>query len=161
MDNLPLPKVDWGEILQTPPVNLEDLYPGGFGEGLQPEVDDFDADPRSPNPELEKPFFEPNDLAAPGIDQLFGTGNPPNASDIRNLAESQNFTRVQNPNGPIKYVDGNGVIRITIKQGSQRAQGSGSPHVELRYASGQRVDPFGNPVTRKSPGNHTPINYDL
>ncbi|MFG6102821.1 RHS repeat-associated core domain-containing protein [Leptothoe sp. EHU-05/26/07-4] len=59
-DNLPLPQVDWGEILQTPPVNLEDLYPGGFGEGPQPEVDDFDADPRSPNPELEKPFFDAN-----------------------------------------------------------------------------------------------------
>ncbi|NEZ55453.1 RHS repeat-associated core domain-containing protein [Leptolyngbyaceae cyanobacterium CCMR0081] len=34
-DNLPLPKVDWDEILQTPPVNLEDLYPGGFGEEIQ------------------------------------------------------------------------------------------------------------------------------
>ncbi|NEZ56031.1 RHS repeat protein [Adonisia turfae] len=59
-DNLPLPQVDWGEILQTPPVNLEDLYPGGFGEESQSEVDDFDADPRSPNPELEKPFFDAN-----------------------------------------------------------------------------------------------------
>lgn len=35
------------------------------------------------------------------------------------------------------------------------------PHVEMRNAAGQRVDPFGNAVTRRSPGNHTPIEWDL
>lgn len=61
----------------------------------------------------------------------------------------------------MKYVDKNGVNRLTIKQGSYRAPSSGNPHVELRNASGQRIDPTGNPVTRRSPGNHTPINFDL
>jgi hypothetical protein len=35
------------------------------------------------------------------------------------------------------------------------------PHVAFRNASGQRVDPYGNLVTRKSPNNHTPITWDL
>lgn len=74
-------------------------------------------------------------LAAPGIDQLFQNGNTPNASTIRDLAESQGWTRVQNPNGSAKYADENGVIRIMIKGGSQRAPGSASPHVELRNSA--------------------------
>jgi hypothetical protein len=36
-----------------------------------------------------------------------------------------------------------------------------APHVPFRNASGQRVDPYGNLVTRKSPTNHTPITCDL
>ena len=60
-----------------------------------------------------------------------------------------------------KYVDENGVNRLTIKQGSSRAPGSADPHAEFRDASGQRVDPAGNPVTRKSPGNHSEIDFDL
>jgi len=35
------------------------------------------------------------------------------------------------------------------------------PHVEIRNAAGQRIDPYGNTVTRRSPGNHTPIEWDL
>jgi hypothetical protein len=31
---------------------------------------------------------------------------------------------------------------------------------ELRDATGQRIDPNGNPVTRRSPGNHMPIVWD-
>ncbi|MGR3278684.1 FG-GAP-like repeat-containing protein [Acaryochloris marina NIES-2412] len=100
-------------------------------------------------------------LAAPGIDQLFNQGITPTASSIQSLAEQQGFIKTQNPNGPIKFIDENGIVRITIKKGTQRAPGSGGPHVELRNAAGQRVDPSGNPVTRKSPGNHTPINHDL
>jgi hypothetical protein len=34
------------------------------------------------------------------------------------------------------------------------------PHVEVSDATGQRVDPFGNPVTRKSPGKHMPTEWD-
>ena len=49
---------------------------------------------------------------------------------------------------------------MTIKKGSSRAPDSDQPHVELRDPTGQRVDPDGNPVTRKSPDNHTPIDYD-
>ena len=61
----------------------------------------------------------------------------------------------------MKFVDQNGVPRVTIKKGSSRAPGSGSPHVELKNAQGQRINPQGNTVTRKSPDNHTPIDYDL
>jgi hypothetical protein len=34
--------------------------------------------------------------------------------------------------------------------------GSEGPHIEVRDPSGQRTDPFGNPVNRRSPGNHYP-----
>jgi hypothetical protein len=49
----------------------------------------------------------------------------------------------------------------TIKMGSARTPGSVLPHVELRDATGQRVDPWGNPVLRRSAANHTPIDWDL
>ena len=49
---------------------------------------------------------------------------------------------------------------MTIKQGSGRAPGSADPHVELRNEDGVRIDPQGNPVARKSIGNHTPITWD-
>lgn len=68
---------------------------------------------------------------------------------------------MQSSGGPLKYIDESGVIRMTIKQGSQRAAGSGFPHVELRNAFGKRIDAFGNEVTRKGLGNHTEIIYDL
>ncbi len=92
---------------------------------------------------------------------LFKVGKTPKASELKKFAEQQGFKPSQSANGPLKFVDKNGVNRITIKQGSSRAPGSSNPHVELRNASGQRVDPAGNPVTRKSPGNHTPIDFDL
>lgn len=83
------------------------------------------------------------------------------ASDLAKVAESQGWRRVQNPNGPVKYVDANDVTRLTLKSGSARAPGSNFPHVEIRDAAGQRVDPYGNPVSRRSPGNHTRIDWDL
>jgi hypothetical protein len=83
------------------------------------------------------------------------------APELVDSAESQGWTRVQSATGPIKYVDENGVTRLTIKSGSARAPGSNFPHVEIRNAAGQRVDRVGNPVTRTSPGNHTPIEWDL
>tara|TARA_B100001094_G_C17537815_1_gene487671 strand:- start:179 stop:367 length:189 start_codon:yes stop_codon:yes gene_type:complete len=58
-------------------------------------------------------------------------------------------------------IDENGVARVTIKGGSERAPGSFNPHAELKDSSRQRVSPSGNPVTRKSPENHTPIINDL
>lgn len=79
------------------------------------------------------------------------------ATELRNYAKSQGWTKIQSANGPEKWVDENGVARITIKGGSDRAPGSADPHVEIKDASGQRIDPMGNPVTRKSEGNHTPI----
>lgn len=59
----------------------------------------------------------------------------------------------------MKYT-ANGVVRLTIKRGSPRTPGIGGPHVEIRNGEGLRVDPYGNPVTRRRVGNHTPINWD-
>lgn len=98
---------------------------------------------------------------AEGLADNFKEGVPPKASDLERYAESQGWTRTQTPNGPAKYVDENGVPRMTVKQGSDRTPGSENPHVELRNEQGQRIDPQGNPVTRRSPGNHTPIEWDL
>ncbi|GAA5151967.1 putative T7SS-secreted protein [Amycolatopsis dongchuanensis] len=98
---------------------------------------------------------------AKGLAEQFKEGTPPKASDLERYAESQGWTRTQTPNGPPKYVDENGIPRMTIKQGSSRTPGSENPHVELRNEHGQRIDPQGNPVNRRSPGNHTPIEWDL
>lgn len=95
------------------------------------------------------------------IDELFANGNKPKASELEDYAQAEGWTKIQTANGPPKYIDENGVTRLTIKSGTDRAPGSGGPHVEIRNADGQRVDPFGNEVTRKSPGNHTPIEWDL
>lgn len=92
--------------------------------------------------------------------KLFENG-PPKGSDLEKYAQDQGWARSQTPNGPVKYTDENGVVRMTIKQGSPRAPDSENPHVELRNEDGTRVDPYGNPVTRKSPANHTPIIWDL
>jgi RHS repeat-associated protein len=88
-------------------------------------------------------------------------GGSAKASELVDFAESQSWTRAQTATGPIKYLDDNGVPRLTIKSGSPRAPGSNFPRVEMRNAAGQRVDPYGNAVPRRSPGNHTPIELDL
>jgi hypothetical protein len=87
-------------------------------------------------------------------------GRIPKASELEEYAFSQGWTKTQTPGGPPKYVDENGIVRMTIKEGSPRTPGSETPHVELRDATGQRIDPNGNPVSRRSPGNHTPIVWD-
>ncbi|MEE1926468.1 DUF637 domain-containing protein [Pseudomonas sp. 148P] len=98
---------------------------------------------------------------AKGIDKLFEAGRTPKASELKQFAESQGWKPSQTDGGPLKYVDENGIPRVTIKQGSSRAPGSADPHVEFKNAAGQRTDAFGNPVTRKSPDNHTSIDFDL
>ena len=85
----------------------------------------------------------------------------PKASELVDFAESQGWTRTQTSTGPIKYIDESGLERMTIKQGSPRTLGSESPHVSLRDAKGQRIDHSGNPVSRKDPANHTPIQWDI
>ena len=95
------------------------------------------------------------------LSSLFENGQVPKASDVEKYAQEQGWAKSQTENGPIKYTDSNGFVRVTIKRGSGRAPGSENPHVEIRNSDGQRTDPFGNPVTRKSPGNHTPIDWDL
>ncbi|GGL43241.1 hypothetical protein GCM10007968_03930 [Sporolactobacillus putidus] len=79
------------------------------------------------------------------------------ASNLREYAKSQGWKKTQTPNGPEKWIDNNNIPRITIKKGSGRAPGSEYPHVEIKDSTGQRIDTFGNPVTRKSKGNHTPV----
>lgn len=98
---------------------------------------------------------------AAGTGDPFASGTTPKASEIENWAQEQGWTRSQTENGPIKYTDENGVVRATIKRGSPRTPGSENPHVELRNAQGERVDTQGNPVTRRSTGNHTPVDWDL
>ena len=83
------------------------------------------------------------------------------ASGLVDLAESQGWKAVQSSGGPLKYFDSNGIERLVIKRGSARTPGSDFPHVAIRNASGRRVDPYGNLVTRKSPGNHTTITWDI
>lgn len=98
---------------------------------------------------------------AEGLADNFKDGVPPKASDLERYAESQGWTRTQTPTGPPKYVDENGIARLTIKQGSPRTPGSEGPHVELRNEYGQRIDPYGNEVSKRSAGNHTEIKWDL
>ena len=105
------------------------------------------------------PRLQPNLFNS--LDDLFAGGRTPTASEISQWARQQGWTPSQTATGPLKYTDANGIVRATIKRGSSRAPGSGSPHVELRNASGQRIDPAGNPVNRRSLGNHTPIIYDI
>jgi hypothetical protein len=93
------------------------------------------------------------------VSDLF-KGRTPKASELEEYALEQGWTKTQTPGGPPKYVDENGIVRMTIKEGSPRTPGSEVPHVELRDGTGQRIDPNGNPVTRRSPGNHTPIMWD-
>ena len=95
-----------------------------------------------------------------GLGDLF-RGGPPKASELSDFAERQGWHPSQTENGPLKYTDDNGVVRMTVKRGSPRTPGSEHPHVELRGPDGGRIDPSGNPVSRRSPGNHTPIDWDL
>lgn len=95
------------------------------------------------------------------VGNMINTNGSTNASDIVAKAKDVGFTPTQTENGPLKLVDENGIALVTIKGGSQRAPGSATPHVELKDSNGQRVNPAGDPVTRKSPENHTPIKNDL
>ncbi|RBO94337.1 hypothetical protein [Nocardia puris] len=104
---------------------------------------------------LKRSVFKPKNLQ-----DLFENGRTPKASELEKYALEQGWTKSQTPNGPPKYTDENGIVRMTIKKGSSRAPGSQDPHVELRNANGERIDPFGNTVDRRSPGNHTPIDWD-
>jgi hypothetical protein len=59
------------------------------------------------------------------------------------------------------YIDKNGIRRLAIKKGSSRTPGSEDPHVEVWDPGGRRIDASGQPVSKRSPGNHTPIDWDL
>ncbi len=87
-------------------------------------------------------------------------GGRASRSQLEDFGAAQGWVRSQTATGPVKYTDENGITRLTIKQGSARTPGSEGPHVEMRNAQGARVDSFGNVVSRKSAGNHTPIVWD-
>ena len=95
------------------------------------------------------------------VGDMISTDGSTKASDIRAKSEEVGFKATQTENGPLKMVDENDVARVTIKGGSERAPGSTKPHVELKDSKGQRVNPKGETVTRRSPENHTPIINDL
>jgi len=107
-------------------------------------------------------YEQPTDIGSgdAGLSALMGDA-PARAAEIVTWATAQGWTRQQSPNGPPKFVDANGIVRVTIKKGSARTPGSETPHVELRDTTGRRVDPYGKPVTRHSTANHTPIVWDL
>jgi RHS repeat-associated protein len=90
---------------------------------------------------------------------MFAGGRQPTSVELEQWAARQGWTRTQTANGPAKFRDQNGVVRITIKRGSARTPGSEMPHVELRNAGGQRVGPTGQVVSRNSPENHTRIRW--
>lgn len=71
-------------------------------------------------------------IGAKNLDELFQAGRTPNASELIKYAQQQGWKPTQTANGPLKYVDSNGIPRVTIKQGSSRAPGSGNPHIELK-----------------------------
>jgi hypothetical protein len=95
------------------------------------------------------------------LDKVEDLGDKIYASNLVEWAESLGWRKEQSLGGPIKYIDGNNIPRLTIKKGSDRTPGSGAPHIELRNDNGQRIDINGNLVLRKSPENHTPIIYDI
>jgi RHS repeat-associated protein len=97
---------------------------------------------------------------AASLGELFANGKVPSASELELFGISQGWTASQTPSGPLKFIDQNGITRMTLKSGSPRTPGSGSPHAEFRDPTGQRIDPFGNSVERRSRGNHTPIEWD-
>ena len=103
----------------------------------------------------------PKARAARGLGSLFNNGRVAKASELAAFAQRQGWTRVQSATGPMKFVDRNGVARLTLKRGSSRASGSGGPHAEFRNVDNVRIDAFGNPIRRKSKSNHRPIEFDL
>jgi RHS repeat-associated protein len=162
------PKVDPFNVETFPGKNYSDDFSNRdiftFPDAENIKVKDYiETFPKGVDHWLESPFFDSSNSSSFNneLGQLYNGGNTPTASDVIRLAEDSGFTLNQNSTGPRKYVDENGVTRITVKEGSSRAPGSNSPHIEIRDASGQRVDINGNPVTRKSLGNHTPIQWDL
>ena len=94
------------------------------------------------------------------MEELF-KNKTPNASDLIKYAEKRGWNMSQSKNGPIKFKDKNGIERLIIKKGSPRTIGSEMPHVEIKNSQGKRIDPYGVSVSKKSPKNHTPINWDL
>jgi RHS repeat-associated protein len=100
------------------------------------------------------PASEPSSCPA----EMYSNGRTPTARDFQNWAENQGWQKGSNPSGPQTYYDENGVKRLQIKNGSSQTPGSEGPHVEVRNAQNQRIDPAtGDVVSRTSLGNHRPM----
>jgi RHS repeat-associated protein len=111
---------------------------------------------------LTAALLSENSSLQSGSTNPFDGNNTPKASEVSKWAEGQGWTKVSSETGPTKYVDQNGVVRVTIKKGSSRTPGSEGPHVEVRNSSGKRIDPrTGKEVTRRSDENHTSIEWDI
>ncbi len=85
----------------------------------------------------------------------------PTADELRNWARSEGWTNTRTtPAGFETWSDATGVKRMKIKPAStldELGPGSKVPRVTIWDASGQRVDGFGRPVTRKSKTAHAPL----
>ncbi|AMS05621.1 RHS repeat-associated core domain-containing protein [Acidipropionibacterium acidipropionici] len=88
-------------------------------------------------------------------------GGHAKASELDKFGREQGWNRERRNDGLIIYTDENKTERLKIKKGSSQTPGSEDPHVEMRKKGGHRMDPYGNDVTKKSDGNHTPIEWDL
>ncbi|MFQ4138137.1 peroxidase family protein [Nodosilinea sp. PGN35] len=91
-NKLPLPSLDWDEVLQAPPIDIRDLFPDGFGEGAQPDVDGFLPGIPSDAPDwLSQPFFE----SAADLQR----GQASEARILDELGLTKNTQRVASPEG--------------------------------------------------------------
>jgi hypothetical protein len=121
--------------------------------------------PPEPPPEAEpEPQRQTQTKTAqkPTTPNPYRPGRLSKASEWKAWAEEQGWTVRQTENGPPKYYDENGQVRLQIKSGSARTPGSEAPHIELRDAEGRYIDPkTGDPVPRRSVENHSSIDWDL
>lgn len=125
---------------------------GSGGRGLPPSGTSSTSSSCDPDPEDETPD---------SLQSYFKDGRIPTASELAEFARGQGWIDVTGETGPVKFVDSSGVLRLTLKMGSERTPGSETPHVEVRHELGHRIDPAtGEPTSRKSPGNHREITWD-
>ena len=104
----------------------------------------------------------PKRTPAKNMEQIFVAGEEVKASELVEFSKNQGWSKVQTENGPLQYVDENNIVRLNIKKGSARTPGSEEPHVEVRNATGDRINPAtGEKVSKRSKENHTKIKYDL
>jgi hypothetical protein len=96
-------------------------------------------------------------LASRSLSSFFAGGRIPTASSLAQWGRAQGWTAVRSRNGPLRFFDRNGTLRMEIKRGSPRTPGSESPHASFRNAHGERINPQGERVSRRSPDNHSPI----
>ncbi len=79
-------------------------------------------------------------------------------SAMQSLARANGWVLVRrSPTSPLQAFDRSGRLRFTLKTGSQRAPGSGQPHIEMRDLNVGRIDITGSPTARRGAGNHYPM----